>query len=229
MEIQKYKKFLGHYIVFTALFTILLTPLMGALYVFAGPVYGHYPSQGIFKMSLNKTTNRGQIGMSSNRYEPELLNAYTKVKTSTTGYSEMPSSVWPTGYNMLQNNWNGQWNMYVDTLIYFTYRGPNQSPGQIYRSLARSDFCSLWGQSYPCGMRSTVEIDTWRWDGQYASNPTLKQRLIMHETGHAIGMLDYCAQDSIMNDGTGGCNGGKWSAVMSYQPTDRTAINSVYR
>jgi hypothetical protein len=221
-ELQSYYKY-------TFLFVLFLLPFAYITAVYATPIYGDYPYQGIFKMSLNKTVDRGEIGMSSNVYDSQILNAYSRVRNSTTGYSEMPSSIWPNGYNMQQNNWSGQWNMYVDTLLYFTYRGPNESAGQIYRSLAGSDFCAIWGQSYPCGMRSTIEIDTYRWYGSYANSPSLKQRLIMHETGHAIGMKDYCSQDSIMNDGTPSCNSGRWTAVMDYKSTDRSAVNSVYR
>lgn len=229
MKIQNIFSLMQMYTKYTFAFVLLLLPFAYIAIASATPIYGYYPNQGIFKMSLNKTVDRGQIGMSSTRYDQEILNAYSNVRNSTTGYPEMPSSVWANGYNMQQNNWTGQWNMYVDTLLTFVYRGPSNSPGQIYRSLAAADFCSIWGQSWPCGMRSTIELDTYRWDGSYVGQPLLKQRLVMHETGHAIGMMDYCSEDSIMNDGTSTCNSERWTAVMEYKSTDRSATNSVYR
>jgi hypothetical protein len=70
-------------------------------------------------------------------------------------------------------------------------------------------------------------MNTAKWDLTSMTNAS-KQRLIKHETGHAVGMMDYCSADSIMNNGTSGCNGGKWTAITGYLSTDRSAVNSVY-
>lgn len=215
------------YVFYTVAFTFLLAPFAYVVSVYATPIYGKYPNQGLFKMSLQKTYNRGQVGMSSSRpYDSNFITAYGSVKNSTTGYPEMPYSIWPNGFNMVQNNWAGTWNQYVDILVDFQNRGSTISAGETFRSLARADFCSIWGQTYPCGMRPTIVMNTYKWDPMASLS---KQRLIKHETGHAVGMMDYCSEDSIMNNGASTCNGGKWTAVTGYLSTDRYAVNSVYR
>ncbi len=218
------------YVFYTLAFTLVFTPFSYVASVHATPIYGTYPNQGLFKMSLKKTTSRGQIGMSSSRpYDADFITAYSSVKSSTTGYSEMPSTIWPTGFNMIQNNWTGTWNQYVDIMVNFQNRGSTISSGETFRSLATSDFCSIWGTTYPCGMRPTIIMNTYKWDPMASSS---RQRLIKHETGHAVGMMDYCSADSIMNNGVTSpapCNGGKWTAITGYLSTDRSAVNSVYR
>lgn len=222
------------YVFYTLAFTLLLLPLSYIASVYATPIYGHYPGTttnpiGLFKMSLNKTVSRGQIGMSSSRsYDSNFITAYNSVKSSTTGYSEMSSATWPNGFYMIQNNWTGTWNQYVDILITFQNRGSNISTGETFRYVAPYSFCSLWGQSYPCGARPTIVMNTAKWD-LYTMTGASKQRLIKHETGHAVGMMDYCSVDSIMNNGTVGCNGGKWTAVTGYKSTDRSATSLVYK
>lgn len=233
MKIQKgvfvlFKK----YVFYTLTFILLLAPLLYIASAYATPIYGHYPGSstnpiGLFKMSLNKTIDRGQIGMSSSRsYDSNFITAYSSVKNSTKGYSEMPSTVWSNGFNMVQNNWTGTWNQYVDIMVNYQNRGANISTGETFRYVAPSDYCYIWGQSYPCGTRPTIVMNTYKWDPMASLS---KQRLIMHETGHAVGMMDYCTVDSIMNNGTSTCNGGKWTAVTGYLSTDRSAVSSVYR
>lgn len=221
------------YVAYTLVFTLFLVPISLVTFAYATTIYGKYPGTttnpiGLFKMSLNKTTNRGEIGMSSSRsYDSNFITAYNSVKNSTTGYSEMPSSVWSNGFNMIQNNWTGTWNQYVDILITFQNRGADISSGETFRYIAPSDYCSIWGQSYPCGARPTIVMNTYKWDAPMSDSS--KQRLIIHETGHAVGMMDYCTEDSVMNNGTSTCNGGKWTAVTGYLSTDRSAVNSIYR
>ncbi|HET8575204.1 MAG TPA: hypothetical protein VFM02_03495 [Candidatus Paceibacterota bacterium] len=211
------------YLIYTFVFSILLVPATYAVSVYAVT----YPSRGLFKMSLNKTVDRGQIGMSSTRsYDSDIIAAYSKVQSSTTGYSQMPSSIWPNGYDMIQNNWTGTWNNYVD--IMFTWKDrTGDSVGETYSYAEPSSWCTFWGQSYPCGNYSVIQIDTTRWANYGAGS--LRQRLIEHETGHAVGMYDYCSSDSIMNNGDPSCNNGKWTAVMYYQPIDRTNTSAVYQ
>ncbi len=230
------------YLFYTLVFTLLLSPFAYIVSVYATPIYGKYPGTatnpiGLFKMSLNKIVDRGQIGMSSSRsYDSNHIAAYSAVKNSTRGYPEMSSTTWPNGYNMIQNNWTGTWNQYVDILITFQNRGLNVSGGETFRYAAPSSYCSIWGQSYPCGARPTIVMNTYKWDGNstpyYAPMTSAsKQRLIVHETGHAVGMMDYCSGsiDSIMNNGATTCNSGRWTAITGYKATDRSAVNSVYK
>ena len=196
--------------------------------------HGRYPNYGFYKMSLNKTLNRGQIGMSSTRsYDVELMEAYKKTKNSTTGYTEMPTNVWPVGFDMQQNNWTGTWNNYVDIMFKWKDR-TGDSVGQTYRYNQDNAFCTFWKQTYPCGQYSIIEFDTTRW-ANYGVG-LKRQRVVMHEVGHASGMTDYCGADSIMNNGADYpfgsgilCNGKKWLEIMSYQGVDRQSISTVYR
>jgi len=50
----------------------------------------------------------------------------------------------------------------------------------------------------------------------------------MHETGHSLGLAHHCNSDSIMNDGTSGCNGGAFTNITGYQQTDLDGIHNVY-
>lgn len=223
MHTQNVREVLRTYVLYTLVLTALLVPLAYAVSAYAVS----YPSRGLFKMSLNKTVDRGQVGMSSQRsYDSDIVTAYSNVRSSTTGYSEMPSSIWPNGYNMVQNNWTGTWNNYVDIMFQWADRTGN-SVGQTYSYAEPSSWCTFWGQSYPCGNYSIVQIDNTRWANYGAG--VLRQRLIEHETGHAVGMYDYCGSNSIMNNGDPTCNSGRWTAVMYYQSIDRTNTSAIYR
>lgn len=237
------------YLFYTVAFVLLLLPFSYVLSVYATPIYGKYPSQGLFKMSLKKTNDRGQIGISSTRaYDQNFMNAYSSVRSSTTGYTEMSNTVWSKGFNMVPINWTGTWNQNVDIMVNFEDRGEKKSSGETFRVLVPMGFCNLWGAIYPCGMRPTITINTYKWDGNSANNytpmsSTSKKRLIMHETGHAVGMKDYCLEDSIMNNGANDPNTGaicnpvfngsknvpKWTQITGYKATDRSVVNSVYR
>jgi hypothetical protein len=223
MHIQNVREAIKSYVLYTLILTSFVAPLTYAVSAYAVL----YPSWGFYKMSLNKAVDRGQIGMASTRaYDADLVTAYSNVKTSTTGYTEMPSTVWPNGYNMVQNNWTGTWNNYVDIKIQWTDR-TGDSVGITNSNLEPSSWCTFWGQSTPCGVYSTISLDITRWANYGAG--ALRQRVVEHETGHAVGMPDYCGGDAIMNDGSAGCNSGRWTAVMSYTSHDRTTTNSVYR
>jgi hypothetical protein len=65
-----------------------------------------------------------------------------------------------------------------------------------------------------CGSHpATVHLNYDKWN---VTSTTGRERLIMHETGHSHGLDHHCTSDSIMNDGSSTCNGGKWTAIMSY-------------
>lgn len=103
-----------------------------------------------------------------------------------------------------------------------TYGGYNVS----YK--ASSSWCDLWGKNHPCGSHPSIvhlnrsRFDTTSYSDQY------RRRLIMHETGHSFGLAHHCSSDSIMNDGTSGCNGGAWTNINGYQQTDRDGIINIY-
>lgn len=226
MYIQNVRSNLKNYVLYTVAFTALISVFTYAVSAYAAVLY---PNWGFYKMSLSKTIDRGQIGMSSTRaYDADIVTAYSNVKNSTTGYSEMPSSIWPNGYNMVQNNWTGTWNNYVDIMIQWADR-TGDSVGLNVSNLEPSSWCSWWGQSYKCGVYSNIYLDITRW-ANYGPG-LLRQRVVEHETGHSVGMPDYCGSDSIMNNGATNpaCNGGRWTQVMGYTSYDRTITNNVYR
>ena len=236
--------FLRGYALYTILFIILLLPFAYIAIAKGAFNYGRYPNYGFYKMSLNKTVDRGQIGMSSTRaYDADIMAAYSKTKSSTTGYAEMPSSVWPNGFDERQNNWTGTWNNYVDVMFQWTDR-TGDSVGETFRFNQDSAFCTFWKQSKPCGQYSIIRFDITRW-ANYGAGLN-RQRLVMHEVGHASGMRDYCGGDSIMNNGADYPFGSgtlcnpvwdsaqgryrpKWLQVMSYQSVDRQSVSTTYR
>ena len=132
-------RFLRTYLVYTALFVLVLSPFAYLAVTKAAYNIGIYPNIGFYKMSLKKTVDRGQIGMSSTKaYDADIMTAYAKTMNSTKNTTEMPLNIWPNGYNMVQNNWNGTWtgtwnnsNKYVD--IMFTWKDrTGDSVGQTY-------------------------------------------------------------------------------------------------
>lgn len=87
-------------------------------------------------------------------------------------------------------------------------------------------FCDYWGMRHPCGSHpSTVHVN---WDKWGSTSDLGRERLIMHETGHSLGLAHHCTSDSIMNQGISTCNGGRWLEVMVYKQTDREGIRSMY-
>jgi hypothetical protein len=211
------KNFIKNYLVALFIFTFLMSPIV---LVFANHAKGTYPSVGHLWMST-VTGYAGLIYTSSDNCNSQETGAYARIKNSTEGYSEMPD--WSNGIDMRQYTCDGTWNNYTDIVI--EYLNHPDSGGENHDTLNSSSYCSFWGESHPCGVRSTVHVDETWWNN--ASNDS-RERLIMHETGHSFGLSHHCSEDAIMNDGTSGCNGGKWTSVMEYKSTDRTGIDNVY-
>lgn len=211
------KNFIKTYFVALFVFTFLIAP---AVVVFANHTKGTYPSVGHLWMSSGSGYS-GLIYTSSDNCNGQETGAYTRVKNSTTGYAEMTD--WTNGIDMQQYTCTGSWNNYTD--IVFDYLSHPASPGENHDTVNSSAYCSFWSVSYPCGVRSTVHVDNTWWNNASTNS---RERLIMHETGHSFGLAHHCTADSIMNDGTPGCNGGAWTSVMEYKSTDRTGINNVY-
>lgn len=208
---------------FYAATTLLMIGIMLPVAVtFANHYKGTYPNEGLLWMS--KTYGYpGYEYVTSPNCNGDETGAYSRIKNSTTGKSEM--SRWKNGIQMKQYRCDGAWDSYTDIKIDYTSGHPSGAWGENHSTLASSSFCQFWGTSYPCGMLPTVHLNKETWNGLSSTN---RQRLIMHETGHSNGLNHHCTSDAIMNDGTSSCNGGRWSSVMEYQPTDRTGINSVY-
>ena len=181
---------------------------------------GTYPAVGHLWMSAS-SGYYGLLYNSSNKCNVAETDAYTRIKTSTTGKTEM--SEWKNGIKMTQQNCSGSWNNNID--IKLNYVATHPTPGENFDIKNTSSYCSYWGQSYPCGVRSQIKINSAWWD---KASSLSRQRLIMHETGHSLGLGHLCSSDSIMNDGTSGCNLGRWTQVMEYKSSDRKSINAVY-
>ncbi|MEN9922169.1 MAG: Matrixin [Candidatus Parcubacteria bacterium] len=213
--------------------TIFLKTFIPALILFVGVLYcatnayvqalhnkGTYPSVGHLWMS----SSSGYFGVlfnSSTKCSSTETGAYARIKSSTTGTSEMPE--WKNGIDMRQSNCSGAWNNSID--IKLNYVATHPTPGENFDVKNTSSYCAYWGVSYPCGVRSQVKINQAWWD---KASSLSRQRLLMHETGHSLGLGHLCSSNSIMNDGTSGCNLGQWTQVMSYQSSDRKSINAVY-
>lgn len=189
-------------------------------YTYALHNKGTYPAVGHMWMSKDKGY-KGLLYVSSTKCSSGETGAYTRIKSSTTGTTEM--SDWKNGIDMRQYDCNGAWNNNIDIKI--TYVSTLGTPGQNFDIKNTSSYCSYWGATYPCGVRSEVKVRSSWWD---SASSYSRQRHIMHETGHSLGLGHLCSSDSIMNDGTLGCNSGKWTSVMEYKKSDRESINAVY-
>ncbi|MFT4288237.1 MAG: hypothetical protein QM595_11390 [Nocardioides sp.] len=192
----------------------------------ADHVYGTYPSRGYIWMA--RTTTAG-IWLASTSCNPRELGAYDRVKASTT----FPNK-WPNGIDMHRQNCDGSVNNTTDIkLSYEPASNFIQADGTPYggwneHKAATSAWCAYWGVAYPCGTHAAVvHLNQARFGSSNYSHE-YRERLIMHETGHSLGLAHHCSSDSIMNDGTSGCHGGRWTQVMSYQVTDKDGIRNVY-
>ncbi len=210
--------FIGQYIVFTGTFTILL--VTSTYFANASHTKGTFPSVGHLWMSV-KSGYSGLLYVSSTNCNSAETSAFSKIKTSTTGTTEM--SDWKNGIKMSQYNCSGTWSYNTD--IKLSYVSTHPTPGENFDIKNTSSYCTFWQQTYPCGVRSQIKISLAWWNN---ASSLSRQRLIMHETGHSLGLAHHCSADSIMNDGTLGCNSGRWTQITGYQSTDRNGINAVY-
>lgn len=209
-------RFLKTYVITTTVLLLVLIPLIVA----ANHNKGTFPNTGHLWMSSRKSFS-GAIYVTSTNCNSDQVSAYSRIKNSTTGTTEMPE--WKSGINMKQYTCFGTWNNSTDIRI--RHVATQSSPGLNIDTMRDSAFCAYWGTTYPCGVRSEVTIRQSWWD---TASSLSRQRLIMHETGHSMGLNHHCTANSIMNDGSSTCNNGVWTTVMTYQPTDRIGINNVY-
>ncbi len=159
-------------------------------------------------------------------------SAFERVRASTAGTSEF-STRWPSGIRMAHGRCDSEVTYNMDIKIVYddwTHSHPSKNAaGENHSVDAPRSWCDLWGSggvNYPCGSHpSKVHVNTDWWNGQ----PSLsRQRLLMHETGHSLGLDHHCESNSIMNDGSLTCNNASWTSVMTYKATDRDGIYNMY-
>ncbi len=170
----------------------------------------------------------------SNSCNAHEVDAYDRVEETTKGYY---GARWPSGIRMRRyeaHACDGTVNKYVDIeLSYESASNFVRSDGSTYGGynesfLAPRSWCEIWGKVHPCGSHpSVVHLNRSRFGDSGYSNH-YKRRLIMHETGHSFGLAHHCSGDSVMNDGTSGCNGGAFTNINGYQQTDRDGIHDLY-
>jgi hypothetical protein len=170
--------------------------------------------------------------ISSNRCYPREDGAWERVRSSTVDASYTRAK-WPSGIRLSTQRCDGAVDSTVDIVL--EYRDNFETDGEHgnygghnHSNLASSSWCNTIGASWPCGYHiSRVHLNDTRFGNSGYSN-AYKERLLMHETGHSLGLGHHCESNSIMNDGLSGCNGGAWTSVMTYQATDRQGINQTY-
>lgn len=217
--------FLASFVVTSSLIAAIFAPL-----AYADHRKGSFPTYG-FLWASDRKGYSGLEYVSSSRCNQGEVDAFDTVKTSTTGTGEM--NRWANGISMFRVRCDGGSDMSVDLFIKYLPQSNFLQPSGSYiggrnvDAVASRDFCSYWGSSYPCGMRPTVQINQ---DRYFNSSATYQKRQIMHETGHSQSLNHHCNGDSIMNDGSGGCNGGKYTSLnpMIYFPTDRQGVSNIY-
>lgn len=196
----------------------------------ASNITGTYGSRGYTWLARYYDMSAGFEVVTSNYCTLAEKDALARIRSSTAGTAEFAGR-WPSGLQVIRSDaCDGLVNAYVDIALSYsdfcathacgTYGGENHS------ILAPSSWCSIWGARYPCGSHpSVVHLNKPKYLNTASAG---RQRLIMHETGHSQGLDHHCAGDSIMNDGSSGCNGGRWLDVMGYRPTDRAGIRNVF-
>jgi hypothetical protein len=193
---------------------------------FASHVYGTYGNRGYAWLARYYDVD---VWVTSDYCNTAEVDAFTAVTNSTAGTTEF-NARWPSGLRMTRDTCDGVVTNTIDiSLDYSDFcqtHGCATHGGENHSTLAPSSWCSYWGHPYPCGSHpSVVHMNQPKF---LNTSDVGRRRLIMHETGHSHGLAHHCSGDSIMNDGTSGCNGGRWSVVTGYLATDRQGILNVY-
>jgi hypothetical protein len=97
--------------------------------------------------------------------------------------------------------------------------------GRVQRIEAPSGFCAYYGSAYPCGSRSWIQINRTKWS---AGTDTYKRREILHENGHAHGLID-CPNNiapyyGMMMNGSCGWD----ESIIGWNADDRQSVSSIY-
>lgn len=169
--------------------------------------------------------------VSSDNCNPRELEAYGRTEATTAG--EFPAR-WPRGIRMSRHDdhpCDGHITPSVDIEIVYepsSNFNNNSYGGYNVSILAKESWCEIWNRRHPCGTHpSYVHLNQARF-GNSPYSDHYRRRLIMHETGHSLGMAHHCSTDAIMNDGTSDCNGGAWTNINGYRQPDLDAIHNVY-
>ena len=173
----------------------------------------------------------GYITVTSDNCNARETGAFDRVENSTAGTTEF-SARWPSGIRLTRSSCTGTVTASIDISLDYsdfdvTHNGAD-APGENHSPKATPEWCDLWpsAPAYPCGThpsRVHINLDWWN-----SSNNNSRERLIMHETGHSMGLDHHCSSDSIMNTGADTCNQKRWTEVMVYKPTDRNGIVGIY-
>jgi hypothetical protein len=198
----------------------------------ANHIYATYGQRGLVWFAAFNDLAIAYV--TSDNCNPRELEAYDRVHDTTV--NEFPTR-WPGGIRMSRESnhpCDGTVTKNVDIKLSYEpashfVRDDGSSYGGYNESFkATESWCDIWSAHYPCGSHwSVVHLNQSRF-GESGYSDHYKRRLIMHETGHSFGLAHHCSSDSIMNDGTSGCNGGAWTNINGYQNTDLDGIRNVY-
>jgi hypothetical protein len=168
---------------------------------------------------------------------------WMNIQNSTRGQSSMGR--WANGVNMDNMGCTGSINSTGSTFYYtsnsmdtaigwdknqinFAQRNANGTithyiGGRVRRQQAPSAYCTYWSTSYPCGSRSWVHMNWTKWSG---ASDTYKRRQILHETGHAHGLIDCPSSYYGMMMPGGSCG---WDeGIIGWNADDRASVSSIY-
>ncbi|MFJ9313927.1 M12 family metallo-peptidase [Pimelobacter simplex] len=195
----------------------------------ADHIYAPYPSRGYLWFATRH--DNAIAWVTSTDCRPRELEVWDAVKSSTTG--DFPSK-WPSGIRFSRSTCNGQVTSNIDVkLSYEPASNFVRSNGTSYggwneNKVAPASWCAVWAVSSPCGTHpAIVHLNVTRFTNAAYSH-AYRRRLIMHETGHSLGLNHHCNSNSVMNDGTGSCNGGAFTNISGYQGTDHRGIRNIY-
>lgn len=169
----------------------------------------------------------GTIWVTSTDCNNRELGAYDRILSSTAGKPEFANR-WSDGLVLVQKRCDGVVGTQIDIKIIYedvvaSWWGYNDS------DRAPSSWCAMWDVPHPCGShpsRVHIKLSSWQNHGDM-----WRERLIMHETGHSLGIAHHCADDSIMNTPAGNgpaCTEANWTDVMVWKAHDRDAHVNVY-
>lgn len=203
----------------------------------ADDIYAKYGQRGYYWLAKYSS---GDLWVSSNRCNSRELKAFERVLTSTAGTAEFAGR-WPDGLDFKQKRCDGKISAAIDIRINYsdfdhTHKSyTNGVWAENHSKKAPREWCNVLDTAHPCGSHpSNVHIDLDNWN-KY--DDLWRERLIMHETGHSVGLAHHCfddagnPQDSIMNHPPGkgtSCSSANWTKVLVYKPTDRDGVVRMY-
>lgn len=215
---------------------LLMLPLAGLpAIVFSAPasadhIYDTFPGRGFVWFAARH--NQAIAYVASTHCRDREQEAWNRVRETTVG--KFPNR-WPSGILFKEYNCTGTVDLYTDVkLSYEPASNFVRADGSSYggwneNRAAGALFCNTFFEGKrPCGTHwATVHLNESRFTNSNYSH-AYRRRLIMHETGHSLGLAHHCSSNAIMNDGTSSCNGGAWTNINGYQGTDRQGVRNLY-